>query len=167
MIWLAWRRNRLLLLVMLGMFIALAIWMILVAHASAAITEHSCLQVSNTNVFRCTGPLYVVNKSSTAASDQAAVINVFLLFLPCLLGIVFGAPLVAREAEHATNRLAWTQGHSRTAWLVTSWVFVSAILLAAMVAFAPIAQWWSGRVYPNIPSPSSCREAASNRTSSA
>jgi hypothetical protein len=151
MIWLAWRRNRLLLLVMLGVFIALAVWMILVAHASDAITEHSCLQVSDTNAFRCTGPLYVVNRSSTSASDQAAVINVLLLFLPCLLGIVFGAPLVANEAEHATNRLAWTQGRSRTAWLATSWVVVAALLLAATVAFSPIAQWWSGRVYPNIP----------------
>ena len=151
MIWLAWRRNRLLLLVMLGGFIALAAWMILVAQASAATTEHSCNQVSTVPVFHCSGPLDVVNKSSTSASDQAAVINVLLLFLPCLLGIVFGAPLVASEAERGTNRLVWTQGRSRTAWLVTSWVLVSALLLAAMVALAPVAQWWSGRVYPNIP----------------
>ena len=136
---------------MLGALIGLAVWMVLVAHASAATTEHSCSQVSNVPVFRCSGPSYVVNTSSTIVSDQAAFINVLLLFLPCLLGMVFGAPLVASEAEHATNRLAWTQGRSRTAWLVSSWVFVATILLAAMVAFAPFAQWWSGRVYPNFP----------------
>ena len=151
MIWLAWRRNRLLLLVMVGVLIGLAVWMVLVAHASKATTEHSCNQVSGLPALRCSGPLYVVNQSSTSASDQAAVINLLLLLLPCLLGMVFGAPLVANEAEHATNRLAWTQGRSRTAWLIASWLVVAVPLLAAMAAFAPIAQWWSGRVYPNIP----------------
>ena len=36
--------------------------------------------------------------------------------LPAVLGMFWGAPLVARELESGTFRLAWTQGRSRHTW---------------------------------------------------
>jgi hypothetical protein len=39
-----------------------------------------------------------------------------LLFLPALVGLFWGAPLVARELEHGTHRLVWTQGVTRLRW---------------------------------------------------
>jgi ABC-type transport system involved in multi-copper enzyme maturation permease subunit len=41
----------------------------------------------------------------------------FLLAVPGLIGMFWGAPLVAREFETGTVRLAWTQGVTRTRWL--------------------------------------------------
>src|SRR6476469_2951107 len=38
---------------------------------------------------------------------------------PALLGIFWGAPLIAREYETGTYRLAWTQSVSRSRWLLT------------------------------------------------
>ena len=37
--------------------------------------------------------------------------------VPALIGIFWGAPLVARELETGTFRLAWTQSVTRTRWL--------------------------------------------------
>jgi ABC-type transport system involved in multi-copper enzyme maturation permease subunit len=41
---------------------------------------------------------------------------VLLWFLPLFAGLFWGAPLVAREVEHGTHRLVWTQGVSRARW---------------------------------------------------
>src|SRR4051794_2330304 len=44
--------------------------------------------------------------------------------VPALIGLFWGAPLVARELETGTHRLAWTQGVTRTRWLLWKLVFV-------------------------------------------
>ena len=40
-----------------------------------------------------------------------------LAVAPALIGVFWGAPLVARELEAGTHRLAWTQSVTRTRWL--------------------------------------------------
>ena len=40
-----------------------------------------------------------------------------ILFAPAIIGIFWGAPLIAREVETRTSVLAWTQSISRTRWL--------------------------------------------------
>ena len=45
--------------------------------------------------------------------------GIFVMYLaPALMGMFWGAPLVAREFEAGTFRLAWNQSVSRTRWLV-------------------------------------------------
>ena len=44
-------------------------------------------------------------------------LTALLLVVPALLGIFWGAPLIARELETGTFRLAWTQSVTRTRWL--------------------------------------------------
>ena len=41
------------------------------------------------------------------------------LILPALLGVFWGAPLLAREVEQGTHRLAWTQSVGRLRWPLT------------------------------------------------
>jgi hypothetical protein len=66
--------------------------------------------------------------------------------MPPLLGLVLGAPLVAREIEQGTNRLAWTQSITRTRWLLVK-LFVGALSCCALVgAMAPLLEWWTGAV---------------------
>lgn len=55
-------------------------------------------------------------------------LSTFLVGLPALVGAFWGAPLVARELEAGTHRLAWTQGVTRRRWLA---VKVTAIGLSA------------------------------------
>ena len=50
--------------------------------------------------------------SSTPASSSSRV-------APALIGVFWGAPLVARELEAGTHRLVWTQSVTRTRWLAT------------------------------------------------
>ncbi|MCU1399795.1 MAG: transporter [Acidimicrobiales bacterium] len=56
--------------------------------------------------------------------------GVFSAVMPGLLGVFWGAPLVARELETGTYRLAWSQSVSRTRWMVTR---IGLGLVASMV----------------------------------
>ena len=57
-----------------------------------------------------------------------------------MLGVLFGAPLVARELTGHTNRLAWTQTVSRTRWLMANWGRRSALI--GLVALLTWYEWW-------------------------
>ena len=64
--------------------------------------------------------------------------------VPGILGIFWGAPLVAHELETGTGIFAWTQSVTRTRWLT---VRAGWLLLAAAVwggAVAALVTWWSG-----------------------
>ena len=76
--------------------------------------------------------------------DYQSVLDVgFLLFiLPMLVGIFWGAPLVAREIEHGTHRLVWTQGTSRLRWAATKFGLVLIGVLAMTAVFAAMLNWW-------------------------
>jgi ABC-type transport system involved in multi-copper enzyme maturation permease subunit len=58
-----------------------------------------------------------------------------LVVLPALAGAFVGCPLVAREIENGTHRLAWTQGVTRLRWINVKLVlvFVPLLVIAAAV----------------------------------
>lgn len=67
-----------------------------------------------------------------------------LLVVPGLIGAFWGAPLVARELETGTYRLAWTQSVTRTRWLVTKLVViaVASMVVAGLVSLM-VTLWFS------------------------
>jgi hypothetical protein len=68
--------------------------------------------------------------------------GLLLLILPMLAGMFWGAPLVAREIEHGTHRLVWTQGTSRLRWAATKIGLVSIGVLAITAIYAAMLTWW-------------------------
>jgi hypothetical protein len=145
-IWLVLRRYRALIAITVVLLAGLGVWMLLLGHASdAAESSFACRE----GTFACH-----TRSGVFSLSDQVTATNLLLLFVPCLLGIVFGAPLVAGELEHYTNRLAWTQGISRTKWLIVKWCAIGLILLVIVAALTVITQWWTGhageRQDPNL-----------------
>ncbi len=65
---------------------------------------------------------------------------------PALIGLFFGAPLIAREIEVGTFRLAWTQSVTRGRWLAVKFGVVG---LAAMVfggLLTWMANWWASPI---------------------
>ena len=64
--------------------------------------------------------------------------------VPALLGVFWGAPLIARELENGTHRLAWTQSVTRARWTVTKLGMVGlATTVVAGVFAVTITRWFS------------------------
>jgi len=68
--------------------------------------------------------------------------ELLLRVAPAIVGIFWGAPLVARELETGTYRLVWTQGITRVRWLTTKLLLVGASAVAAVGVLALTTTWW-------------------------
>jgi len=63
--------------------------------------------------------------------------------VPGLLGVFWGAPLIAREIEAGTFPLVWTQSVTRTRWLVVKLAVVglAGMLVAGLLSL--VVTWWA------------------------
>ena len=73
-----------------------------------------------------------------------AALNPLVLVAPALTGIFWGAPLIARELEAGTFRLAWTQSVSRTRWLAVKLGLAGVASVAVAGLLSWMVTWWSG-----------------------
>jgi ABC-2 family transporter protein len=131
--WLAWRQIRPQLLIALALLGALAVLIIVTGlhlrEISSTIGGPRCLP------FLC-GRL--TNHYKTLATGLGPM----LLAIPALLGMFWGAPLVAGELESGTYRLAWTQSVSRRDWLTKKLtvVGVAAVVITGIADW--LVNWW-------------------------
>lgn len=107
---------------------------------------HQLYHLYNTTVANC-----VAGSDCTPAKDQFLKHNVvlrqllglLLLVVPALLGIFWGAPLIAREYESGTFRLAWTQSVSQTRWLIAKIGLASLASMLVAGLLSLLFTWWS------------------------
>jgi hypothetical protein len=113
-------------------------------------------------VLGVTGPRLVHLYNTTAATCQARAdcqsamhaflnndgairtgLGVLVVCVPGLIGMFWGAPLVAREYEAGTFRVAWTQGVTRGRWLAGKLVVVGLVSIAVTGLFSLLLTWWA------------------------
>jgi hypothetical protein len=70
-------------------------------------------------------------------------LGVLVVVVPGIVGIFWGAPLVASELEAGTFRLAWTQSVTRSRWMVVKLGVVGLASMAVAGLFSLIVTWWS------------------------
>lgn len=71
------------------------------------------------------------------------LLGTLLIGVPAFIGAFWGAPLLARELEAGTHRLAWTQSVTRRRWLAIKLGVVGAAAVIVTVAFSSFFTWWS------------------------
>jgi ABC-type transport system involved in multi-copper enzyme maturation permease subunit len=131
----AWLQSRTQTLVAVALLAALAV--------AAAITGVQLSHLYNTLVLHChTGCGIATQQFLSDDSFMNHALDLLARAVPALFGIVWGAPLLTREFESGTFRLAWTQSVSRSRWLVTKLV-LGAIATAALAgALTLTITWW-------------------------
>jgi hypothetical protein len=140
MIWLTWRQHRFQFLVAVAV-LALFTTMLVITGLNIASTYRtsglpSCFAVPGRD---CEG---VANLFNDRYHGLRFLVPLFLI-LPALAGVFWGAPLVAREVEQGTHRLAWTQSVSRTRWAVTKIAALAIGTIAGAAVVAWTVSWWS------------------------
>ena len=111
----------------------------------AAITGPRLLHFYDTVVATC-GSRDDCASATTAFLSSYRLMQVILppvlLVLPALIGAFWGAPLVARELETGTFRLAWTQGVTRQRWLAVKLILIGVASMAVAGLLSLILTWW-------------------------
>ena len=125
MIWLSWRQLRI-------QAVAAAVGV-----AAAAIV----LAVTGPGIARLTGNIFDQLTKLDRWLYSAGI--VVLAVTPAVLGAFLGAPLVAREIEAGTHRLAWTQSVTRGRWLATKLGLALTTAAATMGVLALAVTWWA------------------------
>jgi hypothetical protein len=138
MLWLSVRQFRTQALVAAAALAALAVVVVLVGS--------QLLADFHTSVSTCTGSTNcsdAANNFVDKYTQMATWLDGLVLVVPGLIGVFWGAPLLARELESGTFRLAWTQSISRARWTLTK---LGLLGLAGMVAAglcSLMVTWWS------------------------
>jgi ABC-type transport system involved in multi-copper enzyme maturation permease subunit len=146
--WFVWRQHRkqfLLSGIFLVLYAALAIPMGLhfwhtYQHALATCGQiNSCNQLSS----QILQSGWDMNLNPALPSGGFNFMSMLILSLPLILGIFWGAPLLAREYTENTNKLVWTQSIARRKWLTITlvWMLLATIIFATI--FTIITTWWS------------------------
>ena len=71
-------------------------------------------------------------------------LGVLVVIAPAIIGMFWGAPLVASELEDGTFRLAWTQSVTRTRWLAVRLGVAGLASMAAAGLLSLVVTWWAG-----------------------
>jgi len=70
--------------------------------------------------------------------------GIALLFaVPALTGVFWGAPLITREIESGTFRLAWNQSATRTRWLAVKLAVIGLTAMAIAGLLSLMEGWWA------------------------
>jgi hypothetical protein len=66
-----------------------------------------------------------------------------ILLAPAVIGLFWGAPLIARELETGTAALAWNQSVTRTRWLAVKLALGGLTAMAVTEALSLMQTWWA------------------------
>ncbi len=86
-------------------------------------------------------------RSTLLQSDQdlRLALTILMVVVPGLLGVFWGAPLVAREFEMGTYRLVWTQVHPPR-WLLVELIVGGGASMAIAGLMSLMVTWWYGPI---------------------
>jgi hypothetical protein len=152
--WVTWRQHRLQLLTGLGVLVGVGVAAFAVGIPIQAAYHRQALSSCLPPATRSGCDLIVRHFQSEFAGTVRGAR--FLIALPALVGIFVGAPLLARELEQGTYRLAWTQGVTRRRWLISKTALLGLAAAAGGLALSGIVMWWrhpfdtvAGRMSPS------------------
>jgi hypothetical protein len=137
MIWTTWRQHRAEAAVGALILAALAAAMIVVGttarHRARALGLPKCTNTGGD----CSNALDALHRNFHTIPPFTAA----LIAVPLLAGMFWAAPLISREYEAGTHRLAWTQSVSPLRWITIKIALIFGVLAAAALALGLLATW--------------------------
>lgn len=97
--------------------------------------RHTCIAANDCGT--ALNPVVNVDRSLQSALPLIVTVG------PALVGLFFGAPLIAREFETGTFRLAWTQSVTRRRWLAAKLALVGLGAMAIGGLLTWMVNWWA------------------------
>jgi len=127
-IWLTWRQFRTQFIAVYALVAAACVWLAVTGPALARLARE------NDDVYDL-----LTSTDRLLFNGGIAVLAV----APAVIGIFWGAPLVARELETGTFRLAWNQSITRGRWLAAKLGFAVLATAVAVGILTTAVTWWA------------------------
>jgi hypothetical protein len=157
MIWVSWRQHRSQAIACLGVLAGLAIYAIVVGSSMRTAFGNDGLIGCLAHSQGTACPNAVGAFTGEFGSEVNIAFWSVALIVPGLIGVLVGAPLIARELEYGTWRLAWSQTVPRARWLTVKLALVTGGLVVLGAAMTAVITWYrapmdrlTGRFLPNI-----------------
>jgi len=160
LIWLTWRQSR---LQAASAAVVLAAFAVLLA----ATGPHLASLYAGSRIGSCQGGLdacgaaaddfiqQLYGSSLSGASSVDGTGTYWLLYLlgiviilvaPAVIGIFWGAPLIAREFETGTFRLVWTQSITRVRWVASKLALPGLAAIVLTEGLSLMYSWWAAPI---------------------
>jgi ABC-type transport system involved in multi-copper enzyme maturation permease subunit len=138
MIWLTWRQFRFQAMVTLGVLAAAAIYIVV-----TGLQMHHAYTV---DLAACPHPeigCAFFNSFRQSYNPRQQLFQLLVVAVPALIGIFWGAPLIAAELERGSHRMAWNQSVTPARWLAVKLTLLGLAALLTAGAFSLLLTWWA------------------------
>jgi hypothetical protein len=137
MTWLVWRQHRLQFYVGAALLAAFAVLIVITGEQVAHQYQAAQAACAAGQGCRHLGGLFL-------GSHAVGFLVISTLGAPALVGLFWGAPLVAAESEAGTTQFAWMQSVTRRRWLAVKlgWMLLAAAIWGGVIS--ALVTWWSG-----------------------
>ena len=122
-----------------------AIGLVLVVIVTAVTGPH-LVHLYDTTVATCGEHADCSTVTTTFLANDSRLrtwLGILVVVMPGIIGLFWGAPLVARELEAGTHRLVWTQSVTRTHWLVIKFAVICLGSMMLAGALSLLVTWWA------------------------
>jgi hypothetical protein len=144
MIWLTWRQFRPQAIATTGALIVLAILLAATGRGVGGAYTSSHLPACHANCATLASNFI----GSIGSLDHILYFgSIALMYLaPALMGLFWGAPLIAREFEAGTHRIAWNQSVTRTRWTLVKLGLIGLVAIATAGLLSLMVTWWASPI---------------------
>jgi hypothetical protein len=145
MIWLTWRQFRIQAITAATALAAFAI--LLAATGPGLASRYATSKITGCHGFSCNNAVNAFLGGLAGPYPVVYLLGIALILAaPAIIGIFWGAPLIARELETRTFNLAWTQGVTRTQWLAVKLALTGLAAMAITETLSLIYAWWANPI---------------------
>jgi hypothetical protein len=148
MIWLTWRQFRAQTIVTAAFLAALAIALLVTGLSLAHLYDSSGLATCHSPGSCGSLASNFISQVKGGISEKVFYAGIYIVYAaPAIIGVFWGAPLVAREIEAGTFRLAWNQSVSRARWVAVKLGLIGLVAMVTAELLALMTSWWASPVY--------------------
>ena len=138
MIWLTWRQFRLQATVTVGLLAAATVYTLVTGlqmHHDYAADLAACPHPE-------IGCRFFLSFDQSYTGQQR-LLQMLVLAVPALIGIFWGAPLIAGELERGSHRMMWNQSVTPVRWLTVKLALLALAALLTAGTFSLLLTWWA------------------------
>jgi len=145
MIWLTWRQFRPQAIVAAGALAVLAVLLAVTGMQLGHLYSASGFAACRSDCGTIAGNF--ISEAENGLYTPLFYLGIAVMYAaPALMGIFWGAPLVTRELEAGTLRLAWNQSVTRTRWLAVKLGLIGLAATATAGLLSIMIGWWASPI---------------------